>query len=491
MRPPPPGSPFSSPHPTLPGTAPMRRRVLAALPHRLTSSDSNGARRWGVSASVAWILFGFAVIFGAVVAIDEHDNAQMLWPAQVDPPPHETQDAQVTHAAREARLAQPSRREDTPDSRAAPHSPAQTMSSAALVDLLRQQLDTVRKENAADARRLTHGSHPDNQHAPVAPSVASTSTVATAPDTTHVPASAAAVPRKPEQPAIAKKPAPSQQPVAANPNRLPGSVVAPARPRARPVPPTAQSEALASIRPAASEPVRATAAPAVRPPPDTTGIAALPARTLPSNPAPAAEAPRIPEQPPAADTQTSQTLTAPSPASSIPTAPAALATPALAPVQTERGEEARPRPRPGCTAGSDSEECKETASPPDTSGSRTLPAGQTNEVWSGPVKPAPAGSGATGPLLEHTQTAQSPAKRIAKTHTPKQHVASSAANRAVRRAPERATERTEEHGPASSPLAMAKQTWHAVLNEIEPRERLKPARSAQLSESHTAIYRGH
>jgi len=38
---------------------------------------------------------------------------------------------------------------------------------------------------------------------------------------------------------------------------------------------------------------------------------------------------------------------------------------------------------------------------------------------------------------------------------------------------------------------MAKQTWHTVLSEIEPRERLKPARNAELSESHTAIYRGH
>ena len=102
------------------------------------------------------------------------------------------------------------------------------------------------------------------------------------------------------------------------------------------------------------------------------------------------------------------------------------------------------------------------------------------------VKPA-----ATLPSDHAVTATQSPAKRAAKTHAPRQHVPSAGSSRTVRRTPEHAAERTDEHGAASSPLAMAKQTWHTVLSEIEPRERLKPARNAEQSESHTAIYRGH
>ncbi|MEA3122852.1 MAG: hypothetical protein QOH33_2442, partial [Paraburkholderia sp.] len=47
-------------------------RVSAALPRRLTAADPNGARNWGLSASVAVILFGFAIGFGTFVAMSEH-----------------------------------------------------------------------------------------------------------------------------------------------------------------------------------------------------------------------------------------------------------------------------------------------------------------------------------------------------------------------------------------------------------------------------------
>jgi hypothetical protein len=208
---------------------------------------------------------------------------------------------------------------------------------------------------------------------------------------------------------------------------------------------------------------------------------------LPNISAPATEPSHVAEQPLPPDAKTSQIVAAPSPASSTSTAtalapPAAPATPA--PGVTEHGVEAHPRPSPGCTAGSDSTECKENASPPNTSGSHAPPAGQANEVWSGQVKPGPT---ATAPPSERAQTAQAPARRIAKAHAPKQHLASAASNRAIRRTPERA----EARGPASSPLAAAKQTWHTVLSEIEPRERVQPTRSTEVSETHTAIYRGH
>lgn len=492
-RPPAAGSPFSSSRPALGGATPTRHRVLAALPHRLTSSDSNGARRWGVSASVAWILFGFAAIFGAVVAIDEHDNAQMLWPAQADAP---SPDTQAPRPAQEAREAQPTEAEhsagqaDTAATPAAPHSRLQAMSSAALVDLLRQQLDTVRHENAADAQRLTDGSHPHNRHAAAAPSSVSSSAVAAPSDARHAQANAAVVPRKPALSVIAKKPVP--HPSVAG-TRLPGPVTAPARAFARPAPLTPQSEALASTQPVASEPVRATAAlpalPALPTAEAAEAAAALPARMQPPGLSAAPEPPRVAEQPLTAKTETPPAVAAPSPASSSSAAPVPLATPALAPAPGERGEEAHPRLRPGCAAGSSSAQCNEGTSPPDTNGSHAAPAGQTNEVWSGPVKPA------VTPPSEHAGTAQTPAKRAAKTHAPRQRLASGGSGRTVRRASERAAqraaERPDDHGAASSPLAMAKQTWHTVLSEIEPRERLKPARSAELSESHTAIYRGH
>jgi hypothetical protein len=102
-----------------------------------------------------------------------------------------------------------------------------------------------------------------------------------------------------------------------------------------------------------------------------------------------------------------------------------------------------------------------------------------------------ASSADHGQAAQAQTQAQTPAKGVAKNHTPRQRLASAVSTRAVRRATERMAERTEEHGAASSPLAMAKQTWHTVLSEIEPRERLKPARTTEVSESHTEIYRGH
>jgi hypothetical protein len=360
------------------------------------------------------------------------------------------------------------------------------MSSAALVDLLRQQLDTVRHENAADAQRLTDGSHPHNPHAAAAPSSPSSSAVAAPSDARHAPANAAVVPRKPALSVIAKKPLP--HPSIAG-TRLPGPVAAPARAFARPAPSTPQSEALASTQPAASAPVRATAALPALPTAEAAEAAALPARMQPPGLAAAPEPPRVAEQPLTANTETPPAVAAPSPASSSSAAPVPIATPALAPAPSERGEEAHPHLRPGCAAGSSSAQCNEGSAPADTNGSRAAPAGQANEVWSGPVKPA------VTPPSEHTGTAQTPAKRAAKTHAPRQRLASGGSGRTVRRtserAAERAAERSDDHGAASSPLAMARQTWHTVLSEIEPRERLKPARSADLSESHTAIYRGH
>jgi hypothetical protein len=458
----------------------MRRRLLAALPHRLTAGDSNGARRWGVSASVAWILFGFAVIFGAVVAIDEHDNAQMLWPTPADTPAHDTQRTQED----ESQPDRPPRQPEAPATHAASRSPLQALSSAALVDLLRQQLDTARHENAADAQRTIGGPPPHNRPAVVAPGGEPASSVAATPDAKRAAASAAAAPRKPVSSTLAKKAAPQPSLSA---HRLPVPVAAPLRPPASPAPAIPQSEALASIRPAASEPLRA---PAARPTADTAEAPVTPARTLPPSPASAAQAPRIAEQPVAPDAETSPVPGGPSSAAPISAAPGP---PAAIPGPAERGDDAHPRLRPGCAAGGDSADCKETASPPDTSGSHAPPAGQSNEVWSGAVKRAQAATATMASGPDHGQAAQgqTPAKRVAKGHTPKQHLASAVSTRAVRRATERTAERTEEHGAASSPLAMAKQTWHTVLSEIEPRERLKPARTTALSESHTEIYRGH
>lgn len=458
----------------------MRRRVLAALPHRLTAGDSNGARRWGVSASVAWILFGFAVIFGAVVAVDEHDNAQMLWPTPADPPSHDTRETREDRPQADP----PSRQEDAPATHAAARSPLQAMSSAALLDLLRQQLATVRHENAADAQRAIGG--PRNRAAVVAPGgEPANSTVAT-PNTKR----AAAMPRKPVLSTLAKKAAPQQSGSA---HRLPAPVAAPVRSSTSPAPSTPQSGALAPTQPAASEPLRATAAPAARPTAETAEAPAIQARTLPPSPASAVQAPRIAEQPVAPDIETSPIPGRPSSASSTSAAPAPLAMPAVIPTPAERGDEAHPRLRPACAAGSDSADCKESASPPETSGSHAPPAGQSNEVWSGAVQRSPAASEAMASGPDHGQAAQTqtPAKRMAKGHTPKQHLASAGSIRTARRATERSAERTEEHAAASSPLAMAKQTWHTVLSEIEPRERLKPARTTELSASHTEIYRGH
>ncbi|NRO98158.1 hypothetical protein GWC77_19715 [Paraburkholderia sp. NMBU_R16] len=467
--------------------------MLAALPHRLTSGDTNGARRWGVSASVAWILFGFAIVFGAIVAIDEHDNAQMLWPTAADPPSHETQRTQedVPQADRAPH------RQDAPAAPATPaasRSPLQALSSAALVDLLRQQLDTVRHENAADAQRTLGGPPAHNGPAVVAPGGEPVNSTAATLAAKRAAASAAAAPRKPVSSTLAKKAAPQPSVPA---HRLPAPVAAPLRPSASPAPSTPQSEALASTRPAASGPSRATAVPAARPTADTAEAPATQARTLPPSPASAAQAPRIAEQPVTPEAETSPVPAGPSSAPSTSAAPAALAMPAVIPAPAERGDEAHPRLRPGCAAGGDGADCKETAAPPDTSGSRIPPAGQSNEVWSGAVKRAPAASAAMASGPDHEQAAQTQmqtsTKRVAKGHTPKQRVASAASSRAVRRATERTAtaEHTEEHGAASSPLAMAKQTWHTVLSEIEPRERLKPARTTELSASHTEIYRGH
>lgn len=518
----PPSPPLSTSSPAAPpGAAPSRHRLLASLPHRLTSGDTNGARRWGVSASVAWILFGFVAVFGAIVAIDEHDNAQMA-----SPPGQSTQEAEADRTPK---------RDDAPAARPSHGSQLEAMSSAALVELLRQQLDTVRNENAADAQHLTDGSHPRNRLARDVPRSPSPNAVAAAPDVKRAAGRPAPVPRKPVPSVSAKKP-PPQPSIAVN--RPPEPVAATARPSAQPSPPTPQAEAFASTPPAASAPALATAASSVPASAQTGEVAATQARALPPAPVPALtpaapalasapvlatatstvpapatatapapapapapatatapapapavapslaiapgptpatapEPPRIAEQPLTSNAEKSQISAAPAPSpSTSPTLPP-LASPARSQAPLEHGEEAHPRLRPTCNGGSDSADCKETASPANTTGSHAPPAGRSNEVWAGPVRPAPA---ATTPGSASAQAAPVPAKRIAKTRARGHHVASN---------------RTVHRPPASSPFELARQTWRTALSEISPRAPAKPMRQSKLSQARVETYRGH
>jgi hypothetical protein len=133
--------------PRRPAPPPMTRAqkwASAALPHRLTAADPNGARRWGLSTSVAVVLFGYVLAFGTYVAVTERESAQEMWRM-----------VEASRHAEEARTAaRHSAREDSRDSAPSALSPD---SSNSLVASLRQQIDSARAEAAADAARMNKG----------------------------------------------------------------------------------------------------------------------------------------------------------------------------------------------------------------------------------------------------------------------------------------------------------------------------------------------
>ncbi|HEV3104501.1 MAG TPA: hypothetical protein VGZ01_02280, partial [Trinickia sp.] len=103
---------------------------MATLPRRLTPTDTNGARRWGLSFGVGLILFGFVFSFGAYVVIDEHESAKSLWSRAGDSDEHASGSSNADNRATQASSPSP------------------------VIETLQQQIASVHDENAADAARL-------------------------------------------------------------------------------------------------------------------------------------------------------------------------------------------------------------------------------------------------------------------------------------------------------------------------------------------------
>jgi len=205
--------------PDPPMTRPQRW-ASAALPRRLTAADPNGARRWGLSKSVAVVLFGFALAFGTYVAMTEHESAQEMWRmVEASRHPEEARTA-ARHSAREES-------QDSGPSALSPDSPN------SLVASLRQQIDSARADAANDAARVNEandsmpkrGSTPRNASLEPAPAQPES------PSLTHSPAGepslpAAQVPQT-ETTAARPSPAPSVQPAPLAPRSLDEAAEAP------------------------------------------------------------------------------------------------------------------------------------------------------------------------------------------------------------------------------------------------------------------------
>ena len=207
-----PPMPNAAQRPTVTGKATLRTRVSAALPRRLTAADPNGARHWGLSSSVAVILFGFAIGFGTYVATTEHENLRDMW----DTVQASRSAGEKTHAA----VRDPERNEMWE-----PPSTLMSQSSDSLVASLQQQIDSARNDDASDAARASAANDAAPQHGDTPSNVSrSGSSTASPPSnpvrrpartqrsirekTTESPASESLPPSAPEQLTAIEKPTP-------------------------------------------------------------------------------------------------------------------------------------------------------------------------------------------------------------------------------------------------------------------------------------------
>ncbi|CAN7150106.1 hypothetical protein LJR230_000056 [Trinickia sp. LjRoot230] len=366
--------------------APLRSRILAALPHRLKGNDTNGARRWGVSTSVAVILFGFAATFGAIVAIDERESAQQDWQPTTprDEPVHTSTEPVHPSSATTATTLQ-------------------TMSSSALVALLQRQIEGLRDENNADAQHLNQVMHNGRRsvRAPTPP-VAAASIAATTP----------VMPRRPPRP-LSLPPAIDKQSeekyVKSEPpahHRVSESATPPAAPSAKPVAAPKPAPKQVSKQAPKQAPIVAPLADAVAPPAavqqthSSTTSATSPASTAPSASASDSEA------------LTRAATATPPDVSPSDDAPAAAASPVYHFEQ------------PGCDAAG----CREPAPASGPSGAGAGVPVATNRVWAGPVTSA-------------SNAAEQPrAKQTAKTRSIRRHAVT--ATGAAKHPPQRVVRRS-------------------------------------------------
>jgi hypothetical protein len=131
-------------------------RYVAGLPRRLTPTDPNGARQWGLSFSLGVILFSFAVVFGTYVIVDEYETEQSLW----------------------ARASNVNVDETVPTyaSATAVDQLAHEAASSPVVTTLEQQIASVHDENAADGAQLNAAPTRNGRTAPRVPTQALAST---------------------------------------------------------------------------------------------------------------------------------------------------------------------------------------------------------------------------------------------------------------------------------------------------------------------------
>ncbi len=190
-------------------TQPLHRRVSAALPRRLTAADPNGARSWGLSASAAVILFGFAIGFGTFVVMSDHESAQEWWrPAET---PRYADEAPAA-AVRSGELADT---KDSPSSTLTSPPLSQSPSSDSLVALLQQQIDSARKDDATDALHAkgVGGLSPQHDKVPlIAPRAAPPETSLASSDSVRQPARAKGLPQAQAEVQVAQSAVPQTMP---------------------------------------------------------------------------------------------------------------------------------------------------------------------------------------------------------------------------------------------------------------------------------------
>jgi hypothetical protein len=131
---------------TVAPSATLLMQLGAALPRRLTAADPNGARRWGLSPGTAAILFGFAIAFGAFVAITEREQAADAWDGA-----HVSRYAGPGAGATDPYTKQDTNRET---SGSPPASTPALPYSEPMIAVLQQQIDSARQDGADNAERL-------------------------------------------------------------------------------------------------------------------------------------------------------------------------------------------------------------------------------------------------------------------------------------------------------------------------------------------------
>jgi hypothetical protein len=370
-------------------TLPLHMQISAALPRRLTAADPNGARSWGLSTSVAVILFGFAIGFGTYVAMSERESAQEGWRI-----------VEAVRHADEARAAA-KRNGEYDDARDSPSSTLTSPASNALVALLQQQIASAHTDDVTDAAHAKgvndlsprRGGMPRN-----APRAASPGTSLASSDSGRRPARAKGLPQAQAERHVAQS-SPSQKTVQKTSQQSQRSLAADERSGQKPDKKVQASEAVSTIdapvpvrpkppgHPSATPTMASTNAPtspeiSTRTPAPIAAAEIAPAQAQPASPAAHT---RTDEQP-----FTSQLAKAPATAPG-PTVPPGMLSAPLSPPATEH-ELATPRQHPETHAAPAPARCGmggaapcKAASPTVDSHSETHGADQTSKAHTGPV----------------------------------------------------------------------------------------------------------